>query len=46
MSFSKTAWTAIMPIYKSIIEHPFNQELAQGTLAKEKFQFYMKQDSL
>ena len=46
MSFSNTAWTAIMPIYKSIIEHPFNQELAQGTLAKEKFQFYMKQDSL
>lgn len=46
MSFSKTAWTEIMPIYKSIIEHPFNQELAQGTLAKEKFQFYMKQDSL
>ena len=46
MSFSKTAWTAITPIYKSIIEHPFNQELAQGTLAKEKFQFYMKQDSL
>ena len=46
MSFSKTAWTAIMPIYKSIIEHPFNQKLAEGTLAKEKFQFYMKQDSL
>jgi thiaminase (transcriptional activator TenA) len=46
MSFSKTAWTAIMPIYKSIIKHPFNQKLAEGTLAKEKFQFYMKQDSL
>ena len=46
MSFSKSAWTAIEEIYQSIIEHPFNQELAQGTLAKEKFQFYMKQDSL
>ena len=46
MSFSKTVWAEITPIYKSIIEHPFNQELAQGTLAKEKFQFYMKQDSL
>ncbi len=46
MSFSKTAWEAIAPLYQSIIEHPFNQELAQGTLAKEKFQFYMKQDSL
>ena len=46
MTFSKTAWTAITPIYQSILEHPFNRELAQGTLAKEKFQFYMKQDSL
>ena len=46
MSFSKSAWTVIDSIYKSIIDHPFNQELAQGTLAKEKFQFYMKQDSL
>ncbi len=46
MSFSKSAWTAIEPIYRSILEHPFNRELAEGTLAKEKFQFYMKQDSL
>ena len=46
MSFSKTAWAAIEPVYQAIIAHPFNQELAQGTLAKEKFQFYMKQDSL
>jgi thiaminase (transcriptional activator TenA) len=46
MSFSESAWKAIEPIYKSILEHPFNQELAKGTLAKEKFQFYMKQDSL
>ncbi len=46
MKFSKQAWTAIEPIYKSIIEHPFNQELAKGTLATETFQFYMKQDSL
>ena len=46
MSFSKSAWEAIAPIFKSIIEHPFNLELTEGTLAKEKFQFYMKQDSL
>lgn len=46
MSFSKLAWTTIEPIYNSIIEHPFNVELAKGTLAKEKFQFYIKQDSL
>jgi thiaminase/transcriptional activator TenA len=46
MSFSKTAWGAIETIYQSILEHPFNKELTEGTLAKERFQFYMKQDSL
>ena len=46
MKFSESAWGAIESIYKSILEHPFNQELTQGTLAKERFQFYMKQDSL
>ncbi len=46
MSFSEEAWKTIENKYKTIIEHPFNQELANGTLAKEKFQFYMKQDSL
>ena len=46
MSFSESAWSAIDPIYQSILEHPFNQELAKGTLTKKRFQFYMKQDSL
>ena len=46
MNFSESAWGAIESIYKSILEHPFNQELAKGTLAKERFQFYIKQDSL
>ena len=46
MSFSESAWKSIEPIYKSILKHPFNQELSEGTLAKEKFQFYMKQDSI
>ena len=46
MSFSESAWKAIEPIYKSILKHPFNQELSEGILAKEKFQFYIKQDSL
>jgi thiaminase (transcriptional activator TenA) len=46
MSFSKIAWNEIKFIYKSILEHPFNKELAAGTLETEKFQFYMKQDSL
>ena len=46
MSFSESAWKSIESIYKSILEHPFNKELSEGTLDKEKFQFYMKQDSL
>jgi len=46
MSFSQTAWDAVEFTYKSIIEHPFNRELADGTLDKKKFQFYIKQDSL
>ena len=41
MSFSKTAWGAIEFTYKSILEHPFNKELAEGTLETEKFQFYI-----
>lgn len=32
-------------VYK-IHEHPFNQELSRGTLANEKFIFYLTQDAL
>ena len=46
MTFSKTAWKLISPIYKSILIHPFNLELTKGTLPREKFQFYIKQDSI
>ncbi len=46
MSFSEEAWKTIESKYQSIIEHPFNRELSDGTLDKDKFQFYMKQDSL
>ncbi len=37
---------AIADILPKIYQHPFNQELAQGTLASEKFIFYLKQDAL
>ncbi len=46
MKFTGTLWQEIEPIYQAIIEHPFNQELAQGTLEREKFKFYVQQDSL
>ncbi len=46
MGFSKQAWENVSPIIDAIIEHPFNQELALGTLAEDKFAFYIEQDSL
>ena len=45
-SFTKQLWQSTRDIYKAIIAHPFNTELAQGTLAIEKFQYYVQQDEL
>ncbi len=46
MNWSEQAWKSIEKIYKSILEMPFIEELSDGTLPKNKFQFYMTQDSL
>ncbi len=46
MSFSQDAWTRTAPIYDAILEHPFNRELAAGTLSTERFRFYMLQDGV
>lgn len=46
MTFTKHLWNEITGIFQAIIDHPFNRELAQGTLALEKFKFYIKQDAL
>lgn len=46
MTWSEQTWKTIEPIYKSILKMPFIEELTNGTLVKEKFQFYMAQDSL
>jgi len=45
MSFSDQAWGRIEPIYQTILAMPFNQELAAGTLSRERFTHYMLQDS-
>lgn len=34
------------PLLEKIIQHPFNQELANATLPPEKFIFYLRQDAL
>ncbi len=45
MTFSQDAWERIGPLYAAILELPFNRELAAGTLARERFIFYMLQDA-
>ena len=44
MDFLEQLKQAVEPTYQQIIEHPFNRELAEGSLAEEKFRFYLSQD--
>ena len=37
MTFSKDAWARIEPTYQKILAMPFNQELAAGSLSRERF---------
>ncbi|KYP15347.1 thiaminase II [Flavihumibacter sp. CACIAM 22H1] len=46
MNWSDKAWAGIESIYGSILQLAFIQELADGSLPREKFQFYMAQDSI
>lgn len=46
MNWTENAWKSIENIYQDIIRMPFIKELSDGTLNKEKFQFYIAQDSL
>ncbi|HBG57976.1 MAG TPA: thiaminase II [Porphyromonadaceae bacterium] len=46
MNWSKKAWSTIQPVYNEIIASPFIKELMQGTLPREKFIFYIRQDTL
>ncbi len=46
MSISDRLWHDIAPIYEAILAHPFLKELADGSLARDRFVFYMQQDSL
>lgn len=45
MKWTEKAWEQISPLYKKILEMPFNQELLNGILPVEKFKFYMAQDA-
>ena len=46
MKWSDKAWEAITPVYKKIVTSPFIEELMNGTLDKEKFAYYIQQDTL
>ncbi len=44
--WSEEVWQAAQPIYRQILQLPFVKELASGTLSRERFLFYIKQDSI
>jgi len=46
MRLTDTFWRQIEPVYDAILVHPFIAELTDGTLARDRFVFYMKQDAL
>lgn len=46
MNWIETAERASRPYYEAILELPFIRELIDGTLPREKFIFYLRQDSL
>jgi thiaminase/transcriptional activator TenA len=45
-SFTGQLWRDIEDIYAAILAHPFVTGLADGTLAREAFEFYVLQDAL
>lgn len=46
MSFLDDLWKAAEPMYNQIIDHPYNKELAVGTLDEKRFKFYISQDAI
>ena len=45
MTFSNDAWAKNVARFETIRTMPFNEELARGTLSRERFQHYMIQDA-
>ena len=44
MTFSDRLFKKVQPVWNSYLEHPFVKGIGEGTLEKEKFIHYMKQD--
>lgn len=45
MSFSQDVWSKNISLYQKTLQHPFNQELAKGTLDPAAFSHYIIQDA-
>jgi thiaminase (transcriptional activator TenA) len=45
-SFAAELWRGITGIYTAILEHPFVTGLADGSLPRESFEYYVVQDAL
>jgi thiaminase/transcriptional activator TenA len=45
MTFTGELWQSIGHIYDAILKHPFVRGLADGTLSRDAFQFYVIQDA-
>ena len=46
MSFTQKLFSDVQPLLRKICDHPFNTALCNGTLGRDKFIYYMQQDSL
>ena len=44
-AFSAKAWAANASLYDAILAHPFNRQIADGTLSRETFRHYIVQDA-
>jgi thiaminase/transcriptional activator TenA len=43
--YTDQLWREVLPVYRKTLEHPYLKGLADGTLPKSKFEFYLIQDS-
>jgi thiaminase/transcriptional activator TenA len=46
MKLSEQAWQKSAEVINATIVHPFNQEMMHGTLAHDRFSYYIEQDSI
>ena len=46
MTFTQELWQSTRHLYDAILAHPFNTELAAGTLNSDRFTYYVQQDEL